>query len=181
MPLGQAFGRERPGAGLVDCPKTMPIRINLLAEAQTAEELRRKNPVKRGIWIGSFLVCVVVMWIGNLQWKIILERHDYNTIEADWQTNAAKYSVVTNEQFKIMDVEQKLAHLDDLSTNRFLWAPVLNALQKSMVDQVQVTQLKGDQSFGHQDAHDTGSGTNKQHFPAAIVEKVSLSIEAKDL
>jgi hypothetical protein len=181
MPLARAFGWERAGAGLVVCPKTMPIRINLLAEAQTAEELRRKNPVKRGIWIGGFLVCVVVMWIGNLQWKIILERHDYNTIEADWQTNMAKYSIVTNEQVKIMEVDQKLAQLDDLSTNRFLWAPVLNALQQAMVDQVEVTRLRGEQSVSREDAHDTGSGTNKQHFPAAMVEKTRLSIDAKDL
>ena len=45
----------------------MPIRINLLAEAQAAEELRRKNPVKRGIWIGGFLVLVVILWIAKLQ------------------------------------------------------------------------------------------------------------------
>ena len=59
----------------------MPIRINLLAEAQAAAELRRKNPVKRGIWIGSFLVCVVLLWIAKLQLDISFEKHSYNKLK----------------------------------------------------------------------------------------------------
>jgi len=159
----------------------MPIRINLLAEAQAAAELRRKNPVKRGIWIGSFLVCVVVLWIVNLQLNIFFEQKNYNNIEADWKGKMTKYASVTNEYVKITDVERKLAQLDYLSTNRFLWAPVLNALQQTMVDQVQVTRVKGDQLDIHEDAHDVGTGTNLHRFYPAMVEKTTLTIEAKDL
>ena len=168
-------------AGLLVCPETMPIRINLLAEAQAAAELRRKNPIKRGIWIGSFLVCVVVLWIAKLQLDISFEKHSYNSVEADWKSKMAKYSAVTNEQARIGEVERKLAQLDSLSTNRFLWAPVLNALQKTMVDQVQVTRLRGEQVYVKEEARDLGSGSNRKHVPGAMVEKVSLSIEAKDL
>ena len=42
----------------------MPIHINLLAEAQAAEELRRRDPVKRAIFIGISLVIVALMWSG---------------------------------------------------------------------------------------------------------------------
>ena len=34
----------------------MPIRLNLLAEAQALEESRRRDPVKRAVWAGVFLV-----------------------------------------------------------------------------------------------------------------------------
>jgi hypothetical protein len=169
------------GAGLLVCPKTMPIRINLLAEAQAAEEMRRKNPVKRAIWIGSFLVCVVVLWIAKLQLDISFENRDYNNVEVEWKNKTTKYSAVTNEQARTREVDQKLAQLDYLSTNRFLWAPVLNALQKTMVDQVQVTRLRGDQAYVKEDGRDVGSGSTKKHIPGAMIEKVSLSIEAKDL
>jgi hypothetical protein len=158
----------------------MPIRINLLAEAQAAAELRRKDPIKRGIWIGGFLVCVVVLWMAKLQLDIFFEKHDYNSIEADWKNKMTKYSTVTNEQARTADVERKLSQLDCLSTNRFLWAPVLNALQKTMVDQVQVTRLRGDQACVREEGHDIGSGSSKRRVPGAMVEKVSLSIEAKD-
>ena len=159
----------------------MPIRINLLAEAQAAAELRRKNPVKRGIWIGSFLVCVVLLWIAKLQLDISFEKHSYNNVEADWKSKMTKYSTVTNAQVKTREVDEKLAQLDYLSTNRFLWAPVLNALQKTMVDQVQVTRLAGVQTLVKEDGRDIGSGSTKRRLPGAMIEKVSLSIEAKDL
>jgi len=159
----------------------MPIRINLLAEAQAAAELRRKNPVKRGIWIGGFLVCVVVLWIAKLQLDISFEKHSYNNIEADWKGKMTKYSTVTSAQIKIGEVDRKLAQLDLLTTNRFLWAPVFNALQKTMVDQVQVTRLIGQQAYVNEEGHDIGSGATHTHVPGAMVEKVSLVIEAKDL
>jgi hypothetical protein len=159
----------------------MPIRINLLAEAQAAAELRRKDPVKRSIWVASFLVCVILIWIGNLEWQIRLQKGDDNKVDADWKGMMAKYSAVTNEMTNAVVVERKLAQLDRLSTNRFLWAPVLNALQKTVVDQVQVTHLRGVQVYASETAHDTGSGVNRRHFPAGMVEKVSLFVEAKDL
>ena len=159
----------------------MPIRINLLAEAQAAAELRRKDPVKRGIWVGSFLVCVVVLWIAKLQLDISFENHSYSDLEADWKSKMNKYSTVTNEQSKIGEVNRKLAELDVLHTNRFLWAPVFNALQKTVVDQVQVTRLIGAQTLVKEEGHDVGTGANRRHVPGAMIEKVSLSIEAEDL
>ena len=93
----------------------------------------------------------------------------------------SKYSAVTNEQARIGDVGRKLGELDSLSTNRFLWAPVLNALQKTMIDQVQITRLVGNQVFVREEAHDISGGSNRVHIPEAMVEKVSLSLEAKDL
>ena len=49
----------------------MPIRINLLAEAQAAEEMRRRDPVKRAVWIAGALVLVVAAWVVFLQVKIM--------------------------------------------------------------------------------------------------------------
>jgi len=159
----------------------MPIRINLLAEAQAAEELRRKDPVKRGIWIGGFLVCVVALWIAKLQLDISFEKHNFNNIEAEWKSKMAKYTAVTNQEARTAEVEMKLAQLDSLSTNRFLWAPVLNALQKTVNDQVQVTRLVCGQVFNGDAAHEEVVGTTHKSVRAAMVEKISLSIEAKDL
>jgi len=182
VPRGRPVCGEGAGrAGLLVCPKAMPIRINLLAEAQAAAELRRKNPIKRGIWIGGFLVCLVVLWIADLQLDIFFDKHDYSSVESDWKSKMTKYSTVTNEQVKTGEVERKLAQLDYLSTNRFLWAPVLNALQKTMVDHVQVTRLRGEQAYVKEEGRDIGSGSSRKHMPGAMIEKVSLSIEAKDL
>jgi hypothetical protein len=155
----------------------MPIRINLLAEAQAAAELRRKDPVKRGIWVGGFLVCVVILWIAKLQLDISFEKHNYNRLDDEWKGQMSRYSTVTNAQARTSNIDQKLAALDELSTNRFLWAPVLNALQKTVVDNVQVTHLEGDDTLVREDDRVIGS----RRIPGGMIEKISLSIQAKDL
>ena len=50
----------------------MPIRINLLAEAKAAEELRRHDPVKRVIFFGAFLVALALVWSSSLQLERML-------------------------------------------------------------------------------------------------------------
>jgi len=50
----------------------MPIRLNLLAEAQAIEEMRRHNPVKRAIWVGALLVCLMLVWSSSLQLKAMM-------------------------------------------------------------------------------------------------------------
>ena len=159
----------------------MPIRIILLAEAQTAAEMRRKDPVIRSIWVGVFLVLLVGIWIGQLQMDIMFEHSKAGKIDGDWKSLLVKYASVTNEITNTAAIDRKLAQLDRLTTNRFLWGPVLNALQKTMVDQVQVTRIRGEQTIAHADARDVGTGANRRHFPSGMIEKVNLYIEAKDL
>lgn len=159
----------------------MPIRINLLAEAQAAAELRRKDPVKRAIWIGSFLVFAMVLWIAKLQLDIYFEGKNFNNVETKWKNQTAQYAVVTKEKADSRDVKFKLDQLECLHTNRFLWAPVLNALQKTVIDQVQITKLQGAQTYIQDAAHDVGTPPSRVHIPGAMVEKITLVIEAKDL
>jgi hypothetical protein len=153
----------------------MPIRINLLAEAQATEELRRKDPVKRGIWVAGFFISLVLLWTLKLQCDIWFEQKDLNRINASWAEKKANYAAVTNNVFKTATIDKKLEALDDLSTNRFLWAPVLNALQKSVVNDVQVTHFKGEQRYI---TEISGSGAAKK--AGGEVEKISLFIDAKD-
>ena len=50
----------------------MPIRINLLAEAKAAEELRRHDPVKRVIFVGALAVALTLVWSSSLQLQTML-------------------------------------------------------------------------------------------------------------
>lgn len=159
----------------------MPIRINLLAEAQAAAEMRRKDPVKRGIWVGGFLVFVVILWIAKLQLDITYEKHKFTDVETDWKNKMAKYSAVTNAQARTAEINAKLSELDMLHTNRFLWGPVLNALQKTVVDpNVQVVRLAGIETQGKEDGKVLNISGVVHHLPGAMVLKIGLSIEAED-
>ena len=158
----------------------MAIRINLLAEEQAAEEMRRKNPVKLAIWIGGFLVAVVLLWILELQLEIGVSKNTYNAIEQSWKDNTKRYATVTNNMATTAQIEHKLAALDRLSTNRFFWAPVLNALQQTMIDGIQFIRITGVQRYTREDAKIVGAGANAKRAPGTSIETVSLYIEAKD-
>lgn len=158
----------------------MAIRINLLAEEQAAEELRRKNPVKLAIWVGGFLVVVVVLYVLKLQLDIRFSRNAYASVEQQWKDKTATYAAVTNNMAKIADIDRKLGALDRLSTNRFFWAPVLNALQLTVINDIQLIKLTGEQKYLKEEPRTFGSGESKKTIPGGIVEKTTLYIDAKD-
>lgn len=161
----------------------MPIRINLLAETQAAEEMRRRDPVKRAIWAGIAVVSAVLLWSGWLQFKIIHARGLLEKQESAWKSREKSFQEVTDKQKKLVESERKLAALQRLSTNRFLWGSVLNAIQQTVVDQVQVTRLKGDQIYSTIEGtpSKTNDGKTVPGKPSVSVEKISMMIEAKDL
>jgi hypothetical protein len=159
----------------------MPIRINLMAEAQALEEARRRNPVKLGIWIAGFLVALVGLWIMEKQLEIYNAKAELTGLNAQWKADEAKYAGITNEEARIAAIMGKIAALDHLHTNRFLWGSVLNALQQTVVDQVQATHIWGAQTFEREASKSVGSGATMKTIPgSANFEKVKLSIAGKD-
>ena len=59
----------------------MPIRINLLAEQQAAEEERRRDPVKRGIYAGVALLVLMVLWVAVTQLKVSAARTELTDLD----------------------------------------------------------------------------------------------------
>jgi len=151
-----------------------------MAEAQAAEEARRRDPVKLGIWVGIFCVCLVALWIVKMQLDISFANTQLANINADWKKAEPNYQMVTNFYERKKQITAKLDALDQLSTNRFLWAPVLNALQQTMVDNVEVTHLIGSQSILMEDASFVGSGSSKVMIPAKAAQKIKLTLFARD-
>jgi hypothetical protein len=160
----------------------MAIRINLLAEEQAAEEMRRKNPVKLAIWIGSFLVAVVLLWILKLQLEIGVSKkptmHHRAVVERQYGQKVRRRD--QQHRPKRPRMERKLAALDRLATNRFFWAPVLNALQQTMIDGIQVIRITGVQKYTKEDAKVIGTGPTPREFRGPWSKRVSLYIDAKD-
>src|SRR2546421_1393588 len=107
----------------------MPIRINLLAEEQVAEELRRRDPVKRAFWAGGAVVVLMLLWVILLQAKVFAANSSVNRYTQEWKGIEKKYNQITTNQLNTGEMERRLAALQKLATNRFLWAPALNALQ----------------------------------------------------
>jgi hypothetical protein len=163
----------------------MPISINLLAEAQGLEEMRRRDPVKRAIWIGSLLGVLVLIWAGYLQSKAMVANGQLDRMETKLRANTNEYQQVLGSKKKLDDANQKIAKLQQLITNRFLCASVLDALQHTTVDEIQLVRFRSEHEYVFADEvkpktnADTGVITSRGK-PASVTEKIKLLLEARD-
>jgi hypothetical protein len=160
----------------------MPIRINLLTEALAEEDMRRRDPVKRSIYIGVFLVALSLVWYSStwLEYKMVQQK--YTQIEEQMQSNTNDFIRVQSDLKKITDGQKRLAALQQLSTNRFLQGTLLNALQQIYVPNVQLTRMKIDQSFTYKEgtpAQTNGYGVVAGR-PAVSTERTMLTLDARD-
>jgi hypothetical protein len=160
----------------------MPIHINLLAEAQAAEDLRRRDPVKRTLWGAGFLITLVLLWCAWAQVKIMWANSELKKNEARWTSIEKRHIEVTDNLKESAEIERKLNSLNRLSTNRFLYGSTLNALQQVMVNQVQAMRLKIAQIYTYiEPVVAKGSSTKKiAAKPAETVEKTLITFEARD-
>ena len=123
----------------------MPIHINLLAEAQAAEELRRRDPVKRAIFLGVSLVVIMLVWSGMIQVNSVLANERLTGVQSAIADHNKEYTNVLAKLNKIAVAKNKLDALQKLQASRFLQGNLLNAIQQSTVDGVQLTRLREEQ------------------------------------
>jgi hypothetical protein len=163
----------------------MPIRINLLAEQQAADEMRRRDPVKRAIWVGSFLVGLMTAWSGYLQARLMAATSEVNRYESEYKKLESNFKKVSANMEAAAEAERKWGALQSLATNRFLWANPLNALQFVMVsvDDVQITALRTSQTYAITEAvkpSTNTTGTVSRGKPGTSREKVGVTLDGKD-
>jgi hypothetical protein len=160
----------------------MPIRLNLLAEAQAAEDMRRRDPVKRALWIGALLTALMLVWVSSLQLRAIIANQQYSGVESRMNARTNEYKKVVEAQQKIADINYRLVSLHNLTTNRFLNATLLNALQHAVVDDIQLSQVKVDQTYALVEG--TKARTNGTRItppkPPTITEKITVTLEGSD-
>ena len=163
----------------------MPIRINLLAEQQAADEMRRRDPVKRAAWAGGLIVGLMVVWSGYLQVRLMAATSEAGRYDSEWKRLEAAYKKVSANMEAAAEAERKWKALQALATNRFLWANPLNALQFTMmtVEDVQITALRTSQSYAITEAikPTTNSvGNVSRGKPGTSKEKVTFTLDGKD-
>jgi hypothetical protein len=157
----------------------MPIKINLLAEAQAAEELRRKDPVKRAILAAILAVFATLAWSSAIQVKLLSRKGELNGVEAGWKRIEKDYQAAVENRRRALEAEEKLIALQQLTTNRFLWGTTLNALQQTLngIDDVQVMRIKTEQTYViSDDPKHTAPGVKS---PSAT-EKIVLTVDGLD-
>ena len=160
----------------------MPIRINLLAEAKVAEELRRHDPVKRVIFLGAFLVALMMVWSSSLLLEGMLAKKAMTDRRTQIELSTNDYQHVVINQQKIIEAKQKLEAVNKLANSRFLQGNLLNALQQIHVDNVRLMRLSVDQKYSYTEgaAARKGPNGNIPARPGSVTEKIVVTLDAWD-
>ena len=160
----------------------MPIRINLLAEALAEDDLRRRDPVKRAIFIGVFLVALSLVWFSSTWLEYMLDKQQLNRVEADIQAHTNDYALVQANSKKISETQNRMDALQQLSNARFLQGNLMNGLQQTYVPNVQLNRLRVEQSYSASTAipAKTNSFGIVPGRPPLVTEHIVLTLDAKD-
>jgi hypothetical protein len=160
----------------------MPIRLNLLAEAHAAEEQRRRDPVKRAIWAGALALALMLAWSSSLQLKVMLKNSDLSVVEAQLGAQTNTYQHVMANKARIGEITSKLGKLQQLTTNRFLNGTLLNALQQTTVEDVQLIRFRALEDYVITEGAKakTEDGRLIPAKPGASIEKITLLLDAQD-
>ena len=156
----------------------MPIRINLLAEAQAAEDLRRRDPIKRVVFGGLLVVALMLVWWSWLQVKVMVADKDLSQVEAQIQSHTNAYQVVLVSQKEITKAKDNLGALQKLTNDRFLQGDLMNALQHATVPGVQLMRLHVDQTYTAS-TPDAANG-QKAKGPGTVTEGIVVTLDARD-
>ena len=146
------------------------------------EEARRRDPVKRAIWIGALLVSLMLVWSSSLQLKAMLAKSDLSRVEDQMNALTNDYKQVLDNQRMVSDISYKLTALRRLTTNRFLNATLLNALQKTTLEDVQLIHLRVAQEYVIVEATKARTNANRvtPGKPGSSTEKITLTLDCTD-
>jgi hypothetical protein len=166
----------------------MPIRINLLAEAQMEEELRRKDPVKRIILGAVGVVLVVAAWTGTLIWQAMDKGRELTATRQKLEQLKPRHDQIKRNDLLAVEARQKIERLHYYATNRFLWAPVLNGLAQvctnSFATNITFRRLQTEQQFVETPAIKMTTNALGQVVtparPEGIVERNRMLVDARD-
>ncbi|MGA4644708.1 hypothetical protein [Limisphaera sp. 4302-co] len=162
----------------------MPIRLNLLAEAQALEEERRRDPVKRAVLIAVAVVACSLLGSLIFYSRVLLQNSELAGLQTEWQLLRKDYEHAREQEKRLNEVRQRLTALHRLATNRFLQGNLLQALQKAALPDVPLSRLKVEQFYVLTPA--TPGKTNaagritQAPKPPTATERIIITLDARD-
>jgi hypothetical protein len=150
----------------------MPIRLNLMAETLAAEDMRRRDPVKRAVFVGLLLIVLILVWSSSLQLKSMLRKNTVAHLQGEMQSRTNEFQQFQSARARTQDAHKRIAALKQLAGCRLLNGTLLDSLQQSMVPDIQLTRFRVDQGYTV-----TEPAKGK---PGSATEHIVLTIEGLD-
>jgi hypothetical protein len=149
--------------------------LNLLATQQEADEARRRDPLRLGGRLALGLLALMVLWSALIGLKMMLAQHQLVGCRTQLAAVEKASGEVTENYRQVVKNEAQFNALVHQATHRFLAAPLLDALQRSTVENLVLTKLHVDRAVNTW-ALDA-EGAKKR---ARSTEVLTLTIQAKD-
>ncbi len=169
------------GAGVTCLDSKLP-QINLLADQLAAAQARRRDPVRRGFQLATAVVVLLLGWAGVLGGQLSAKHSELDRSIAELRTFEKAANATTQFSKKAAEVEIVITNLVQHSTNRFVWARPLDALQLSLVEDIQIVHITLDQLVVNSEASKPTMQDDKPvpGKPGFSTEKIILTIQAKN-
>jgi len=162
----------------------MPIRLNLLAEAQALEEERRRDPVKRALLISVAVIAASLLGTLIHYSQVLVQNSEWTGLQTQYQLLRRDYDLARQNEKKLVETQERLAALHRFATNRFLLGHLMEALQKAALPEVPLTRLKVEQFYlltPATPARTNAAGRITQPArPATASERIVITLEARD-
>lgn len=158
----------------------MPIKINLLAEEQAAEDLRRRDPLKRAIYAAVGVVILFFVWAGVNWAGLSKQDSEIARLNADKSGMEKDAKQTEANKKKLAEAQKNIEMLGKYAANRPLWSPVLDVMQRALVDDVQILRIRTEQLYQITPAVIPPKGSDLKRKPATSKQTIVMTIEAQD-
>lgn len=143
--------------------------------------MRRKDPTKRAILAGLVIVVAMLIWSCTLMFKMVVAKNELSSVDNGIASQTNTYTQIVLSEKKLNEDKEKLRAIHILATNRFLNGNLLNALQRAVVDNVQVKRFKVDQTYIYTEEIKPKDDEDKRApKPATVTERISIALDATD-
>ena len=158
-------------------------QVNLLAERLQARAAARRDPLRLATFAAAAALVGMLAWAGYIRLDLGRTKADLVKLEAQLKEVTGDASDAAKTTTAAQTLAATLAALDRHSTNRFLVAPALDALQDAVVGDVQVINFSMHQNLqtipGIKPARKP-DGTRTAGRQGYTKEQISLVIQAKN-
>lgn len=120
---------------------TMALHLNLLHEEIAEERQRQRDPVKLGIMAACLLGAILALFYAFKAYQTLNTRTRLSTLEQQWSAIEPKVTEAQNRARELNKIISTTRVLDQVMERRFLWAPVLEKISRSVAPNAQLTNL----------------------------------------
>lgn len=144
--------------------------------------MRRRDPVKRAVYLAVFLVVLSLVWYSSIWMSAILAKGTLSHFQGEINSHTNEFNLVQGNLKKIAESQKRLDALQQLSNARFFQGTLLNALQQCYAPSVQLTRLQINQNY----ILKAGTPAQTNNFgtvpgrPGTATEKIIMTLDAKD-